>query len=103
MLRLACVCDAPGVSGERGIAALVMVRGQVPGFTFHQSERTMLSDQVTRSSRWRVLLALALVSFAGLRERFVISHIPEALEGTAIGLVTAGIMSLAFLGFLGMT
>ncbi len=47
--------------------------------------------------------ALALVLFAGLRERFAISRIPQALQGTAIGLVSAGLMSLAFLGFLGMT
>jgi electron transport complex protein RnfA len=47
--------------------------------------------------------ALALVLFAGLRERFAISHIPTLVEGTAIGLVTAGLMSLIFLGFLGMT
>lgn len=45
---------------------------------------------------------LALVIFAGLRERFEISRIPKPLAGTAIGLVTAGLMSLAFLGFLGM-
>ena len=47
--------------------------------------------------------ALALVLFAGLRERFVISHIPKTLQDTAIGLVTAGLMSLAFFGFTGMT
>ena len=46
--------------------------------------------------------ALALVLFAGLRERFTISKIPRTLQGTAIGLVTAGLMSLAFLGFMGM-
>jgi electron transport complex protein RnfA len=46
--------------------------------------------------------SLALVIFAGLRERFEISRIPKPLAGTAIGLVTAGLMSLAFLGFLGM-
>ncbi len=47
--------------------------------------------------------ALALVLFAGLRERFAVSRIPESMQGTAIGLITAGMMSLAFLGFLGMT
>ncbi|MBN1551625.1 electron transport complex subunit RsxA [bacterium] len=47
--------------------------------------------------------ALALVLFAGLRERYAISRIPKALEGTAIGLITAGFMSLAFFGFKGMT
>lgn len=47
--------------------------------------------------------ALALVLFAGLRERFAISNIPKPLQGTAIGLITAGFMSLAFFGFMGMT
>jgi H+/Na+-translocating ferredoxin:NAD+ oxidoreductase subunit A len=47
--------------------------------------------------------ALALVLFAGLRERFAISNIPQPLQGTAIGLITAGFMSLAFFGFVGLT
>jgi electron transport complex protein RnfA len=46
--------------------------------------------------------ALALVLFAGIRERLMISPVPRAMRGTAIALVTAGIMSLAFLGFAGM-
>ena len=46
--------------------------------------------------------ALALLLFAGLRERLLISPVPKAMRGTAIALVTAGIMSLAFLGFAGM-
>ena len=45
---------------------------------------------------------LALVLFAGLRERFRISRIPQPLQETAIALITAGLMSLAFLGFRGM-
>jgi electron transport complex protein RnfA len=45
---------------------------------------------------------LALVLFAGIRERFAISRIPKSLEGTALGLVTAGLMALAFWGFTGM-
>jgi len=46
--------------------------------------------------------SMALVLFAGLRERMALSRIPTPLQGTAIGLITAGLMSLAFLGFLGM-
>ncbi len=46
--------------------------------------------------------ALALVLFAGLRERFRVAHIPQPLQDTAIGLITAGLMSLAFLGFKGL-
>lgn len=45
---------------------------------------------------------LALVLFAGLRERFETVNIPKALRGTGIGLVTAGFMSLSFLAFKGM-
>lgn len=45
---------------------------------------------------------LALLLFAGLRERFEISDIPKPLQGTAIGLVTAGLMALTFFGFAGV-
>lgn len=46
--------------------------------------------------------SLALILFAGLRERLLISPVPKAMRGTSIALITAGIMSLAFLGFAGM-
>ena len=46
--------------------------------------------------------ALAIVLFAGIRERLAISPIPRTMAGTAAALVTAGIMSLAFMGFMGM-
>lgn len=46
--------------------------------------------------------ALALVLFAGLRERFAISRMPRLLQGTASGLITAGLMALAFQGFKGL-
>ncbi|NQT96873.1 MAG: RnfABCDGE type electron transport complex subunit A [Candidatus Marinimicrobia bacterium] len=45
---------------------------------------------------------LAIVVFAGLRERFEISFIPKALQDTSIALVTAGLMALAFYGFVGI-
>jgi electron transport complex protein RnfA len=46
--------------------------------------------------------ALALVLMAGLRERFALVAIPRPFEGTAIGLVTAGLIALAFSGFAGL-
>lgn len=46
--------------------------------------------------------ALALILFAGVRERLKISPVPKSMRGTAIALVTAGMMSLAFMGFAGM-
>jgi len=46
--------------------------------------------------------ALVLVLFAAVRERLDAADMPLPFRGTAIALVTAGIMSLAFMGFSGM-
>ncbi|MGI5850647.1 MAG: electron transport complex subunit RsxA [Clostridiales bacterium] len=45
---------------------------------------------------------LALVLMAGIRERLELSDIPEPLKGFPITLITAGLMSVAFLGFQGL-
>ena len=45
---------------------------------------------------------LALVIFAGIRERLELYEIPEAMKGAPIALVTAGLLSLAFMGFTGL-
>jgi len=45
---------------------------------------------------------LALVLFAGLRERIEGADVPVFFRGTAIAMITAGIMSLAFMGFAGL-
>ena len=46
--------------------------------------------------------ALALVLFAGVRERILIARVPRPLQDTSIALVTAGILSLTFFAFKGM-
>jgi len=46
--------------------------------------------------------SLALVLMAGIRQRFALVEIPKPFEGTAIGLITAGLMGLAFFGFIGL-
>jgi len=46
--------------------------------------------------------ALVLVLFAAIRERVEAADVPTPFRGTAIALMTAGIMSLAFMGFSGM-
>ena len=46
--------------------------------------------------------ALVLVLFASVRERLDAADSPRPFRGTAIALITAGIMSLAFMGFSGM-
>ncbi|MCP4149676.1 MAG: electron transport complex subunit RsxA [bacterium] len=46
--------------------------------------------------------ALALIVFAGIREKLELYDLPEAMKGAPIALVTAGLLSLAFMGFSGM-
>ena len=46
--------------------------------------------------------SLVMVLFAALRERIVVADVPVPFRGTAITLVTAGLMSLAFMGFAGL-
>ena len=46
--------------------------------------------------------ALAMVVFAGLREQLSLVRIPKSMQGMAIVLVTAGLLSLAFMGFSGV-
>jgi electron transport complex protein RnfA len=46
--------------------------------------------------------SLVLVLFAALRERINVADVPAPFRGSAIGLVTAGLMSLAFMGLGGL-
>ncbi len=46
---------------------------------------------------------LAIVLFAGVRERLESSNIPEFLKGMPITLITAGLLSIAFMGFSGLS
>ena len=46
---------------------------------------------------------LAIVIFAGIRERLAYTKIPAALQGTPIALITAGLLSMAFMGFAGIS
>jgi electron transport complex protein RnfA len=45
---------------------------------------------------------LALVLFSGIRERLELADVPGPFQGTAVALVTAGMLSLAFMGFAGL-
>ena len=46
---------------------------------------------------------LVLVMFAGLRERLALANVPAAFKGAPIAYIVAGLMSLAFMGFAGLT
>ncbi len=65
-------------------------------------EKLDLLETIIFSAASAAGFGLALVLFAGIRERFEISRIPKALEGTGIGLITAGMLALSFFAFKGM-
>ncbi|MDK2857246.1 MAG: H+/Na+-translocating ferredoxin:NAD+ oxidoreductase subunit [Verrucomicrobiota bacterium] len=46
--------------------------------------------------------ALALILFSSLREKLDLAKVPAPLQGTAIGLITAGILAMVFMGFSGL-
>ena len=46
--------------------------------------------------------SLVLISFAAMRERIIMADVPGIFKGPSIALITAGLMSLAFMGFSGL-
>ena len=54
------------------------------------------------SFSYAVGFGLALILFAGVRERILLARVPRPLQDTSIALVTAGILSLTFMAFKGL-
>jgi len=46
--------------------------------------------------------AVAIVLFAGIRERLVFADVPKCFQGFPIAMIIAGLMSVAFMGFMGL-
>ncbi|MBT0584804.1 electron transport complex subunit RsxA [Alteromonas oceanisediminis] len=46
--------------------------------------------------------SLVLILFAAMRERLAAADVPAPFKGASIGMITAGLMSLAFMGFVGL-
>ena len=59
-------------------------------------------EALMSSFSYAVGFGLALVLFAAVRERILLARVPKPLQDTSIGLVSAGILSLAFFAFKGM-
>ena len=64
-------------------------------------EYTFIESLVT-SFAYAAGFGLALILFAGVRERILLARVPRPLQDTSIALVTAGILSLTFYAFKGM-
>ena len=61
-----------------------------------------LIESVVYAFSTAIGFALALIVFAGLREQLSLVSVPKAMKGVAVVLVTAGLLSLAFMGFSGV-
>lgn len=66
-------------------------------------EPTRFIDAVAYGLGGGLGFGLVIVLFAGLRERLQAADVPGPFRGSAIALVTAGFMALAFMGFAGLT
>ena len=61
-----------------------------------------LLQSFTYSIATAIGFAMALVLFAGIRERLELDGVPAAMKGNAIALITAAILAMAFMGFSGL-
>jgi len=66
------------------------------------NEEYTFIEALVASFAYAVGFGLALILFAGVRERIMIARVPGPLQDTSIALVTAGVLSLCFLAFKGM-
>ena len=66
-----------------------------------QKDYTLLESVVYAFST-ALGFALALIVFAGIREQQALVRIPKGMQGVAIVMVTAALLSLAFMGFSGV-
>ena len=61
-----------------------------------------LAESVVFSAATAIGFTVALVLFAGLREKLEITDVPKAFKGVPIALIVAGILAMAFMGFSGL-
>ncbi len=66
------------------------------------NEEYTFIQALVSSFAYAVGFGLALILFAGVREKVLLARVPRPLQDTSIALVTAGIISLAFYAFKGM-
>ena len=61
-----------------------------------------LFESVVYAFSTAIGFGLALTVFAGLREQLELANVPKGMQGVAITMITAGLLSLAFMGFSGV-
>lgn len=95
----------PALYNSLGIyLPLITTNCAVLGVTLLNVERSYnLVESVWYAFSAALGFTLAIVLFAGVRERLETADIPKALRGFPIALITAGLIAMAFLGFQGLS
>lgn len=95
---------APGLFRALGIfLPLITTNCAVLGVALFQTAREYdFLQSVTFAVGGGAGFTLALVLMASVRERLQLSNVPQIAQGTALTLMLAGILSLAFMGFAGL-
>ena len=82
-----------------GVALTVVTKE----FTFGgQAHMLNLGESVVYALATSIGFGLAMILFAGIRETIALNNVPKAFRGIPIALVTAAILSMAFMGFSGL-
>ena len=85
------------------MAALVLVLAYVLGVPLlNIANRHNFLESLIFGAASAIGFSLVMVLFAGIRERVDGADVPAPFRGVAISMVTAGLMSLAFMGFAGL-
>lgn len=97
--------SAPALYNALGVyLPLITTNCAVLGVTIlNISEGFDLIETIIHSLGSSLSFLLAIVLLAGVREKLELADVPEALQGFPIALITAGLMSMAFLGFSGLS
>lgn len=82
---------------------LITTNCAVLGIALELVQKDMnLGQSVVYATSTAIGFALALIIFAGIRERLELYDVPKSMKGVPIALVTAGILAMAFMGFSGL-
>jgi len=82
---------------------LITVNCAILGGTLFMVQRELgFADSVTYGLGSGIGWALAIVLFAGIRERLKYSDVPAGLQGLGVAFIVVGLMSMSFMGFNGL-
>ena len=81
---------------------LITTNCAVLGIAILVQKEYNLGESVVFATATAIGFSLALVLFAGLRERLELEDVPAGMKGMPIALLTASILAMAFMGFSGL-